>query len=192
MELDFDTVKALSSQTRIQILHETVSKEPTPTDISKSIDRSKSTVSSHLSKLQEAGLVEKDEVDGRRRVIYRATDKTETILKGKNQKVKFSILSTVSSIWIGVGLTLSSLKNITETGSSAAKSQAGQMGAMALDKTESTASETGGAFLSNFQPVDSLLFVGVFFLSIALASLIYGLFMSQIGGREKVSQALKS
>lgn len=184
MELDFTTVKALSSRTRIKILNETISSESTPTDISNSIGRSKSTVSSHLSKLQKAGLVEKEEVEGRRRVIYRPTDKTEKIMKGKDQKVKFSILSSASSIWIALGLSISSLKDFFGNTASTMEEQSSQMGTMALDKSTTAAQSGSEGVISNLQPADALLFVGLGFLSIAIAGLVYGLMVSKIGDQD--------
>jgi DNA-binding transcriptional ArsR family regulator len=174
MELDFKTVQALSSPTRIKILNEALKKEATPTDISDRIGRSKSTVSSHLEKLQEAELLEKDSEEGRRRVIYRPTKKTEAIIKGRSRKVKFSVLSTVSNAWIAGGLMLGALASKAE---SASRDSAGQMGTMeAMDagtEAAKTASQTAG-------PESVLLFAGFGFLSIALAGLFYGLVVSRL------------
>ena len=178
MELDFKTVKALSSPTRIDILREALEKESTPTELSNRVGRSKSTVSSHLDKLREAGLLEKDEVEGRRRVIYRTTEKTETILNGKSRKVKFSLLSTASNIWIALGLGLAGLKKAASSGSSYESQSGGSMGTMALNKgseASEMASETG--LISS--PENVLLFAGLGFLSIAAGSLLYGLLISQ-------------
>jgi len=181
MELDFNTVKALSSRTRIQILNETISNESTPTDLSNAVGRSKSTVSSHLKKLTEAGLLEKDEVEGRRRVVYKPTDKTKAIINGRNRKVKFSILSSVSTAWIGLGIGLSSFKSMF-SGKSAATtgSDSGQMGAMTMDQgaeATTSASQTDLTILG----AEPHLFVGVGLLSISLAGLIYGFLMTRLG-----------
>ena len=68
MNLDFKTVKALSSPTRIEILAYALKNEATPTGTAKKVGKSKSTVSSHLDKLVDSGLLEKDEKEGRKRV----------------------------------------------------------------------------------------------------------------------------
>ncbi|MFB6115614.1 MAG: ArsR/SmtB family transcription factor [Candidatus Nanohalobium sp.] len=94
MELDFKSVKALSSPTRVKILRKLMEGKSTTTRLSEDLDKSKSTISSHLKELTEAGLLEKDEKEGRRRVEYRATRKVEAIVKGKERKVKFSIASS--------------------------------------------------------------------------------------------------
>jgi len=75
MEINFNTVKALSSPTRVKILDQILDKESTPTQISNELDKSKSTISSHLSTLQNADLIEKDSKEGRRRVTYSPTKK---------------------------------------------------------------------------------------------------------------------
>ena len=175
MELDFDTVKALSSRTRIQILNEALSNESTPTDLSKAVGRSKSTVSSHLEKLQKAGLLEKEEVEGRRRVVYRPTDKTEAIINGRNRKVKFSILSSVSTAWIGAGLGLKAFRELSEEQDPAG----GQIGTMTMDKGAEAAN--AAPYMFGGLGTEALLFVGLGFLSISVAGLIYGFVFSQLG-----------
>jgi DNA-binding transcriptional ArsR family regulator len=171
MELDFKTIQALSSPTRIKILNEALRSEATPTDISEKIGRSKSTVSSHLEKLQEAGLLERESEKGRRRVVYRPTKKTEAIINGRSRKVKFSLLSTVSNAWIAGGLLLSAL-----SASESQQGTSGQMGTMGAIDAGAEAATTGSAG----GPESVLLFAGFGFLSIALAGLVYGLIFSRI------------
>lgn len=95
MEIDYKTVKALSSPTRIKILNQVMAKDATTTDISREIGKTKSTVSTHLATLVDAGLIEKDEVEGRKRVIYRPTRHAKDIIRGKERRVKFSISSSI-------------------------------------------------------------------------------------------------
>ena len=176
MELDFDTVKALSSKTRIKILNETVSNESTPTDLSNSVGKSKSTVSSHLEKLQKAGLLEKDKVEGRRRVVYKPTDKAKAIINGRDRKVKFSILSTVSTAWIGLGLTANALKNFRTAQSTS--DSGGQMGKMALNRGVEATTKSGSTGLE----FELILFAGIAFLSFSILGLAYGFLISRIRG----------
>jgi DNA-binding transcriptional ArsR family regulator len=71
--------------------------------LSDKVGKSKSTVSSHLDELRDAGLLEKDEEEGRRRVVYQPTNKTEAIIEGRSRKVRFSITSSiVSACWAWV------------------------------------------------------------------------------------------
>jgi DNA-binding transcriptional ArsR family regulator len=104
MELDFGTLKALASSTRVRILHRLLEKEATPTVLSNDLDRSKSTISSHLTQLQNAGLVEKEKVEGRKRVVYRPTSKAKTIIKGRERRMKFAITSSLVSGLAGIGI----------------------------------------------------------------------------------------
>lgn len=103
MELDFASIKALSSTTRLRMLHELLEDDATPTQLSERVDRSKSTVASHLDVLRDAGLVEKDAVEGRRRVVYRPTSKAKAILQGGERRVRFTVGSVVLSSLLSVG-----------------------------------------------------------------------------------------
>ncbi|MDY6771672.1 MAG: winged helix-turn-helix domain-containing protein [Candidatus Nanohaloarchaea archaeon] len=107
MELTFATIKALSSATRIKILDRLLDQEATPTALSDDLGKSKSTIASHLSILVDAGLVEKDEEEGRRRVLYHPTSKAKTIVKGRERKIKFSVASSIVSgiLLLGTALT---------------------------------------------------------------------------------------
>jgi DNA-binding transcriptional ArsR family regulator len=177
MELDFETVKALSSPTRLEILNAALEEEVTPTDLSEKVGRSKSTVSSHLEKLDEAGLVEKESEEGRRRVVYQPTDKTKAIVEGRSRKVKFSILSSVSTAWIGLGLGIGAFRKLgqkaVQTGSSGAEAQA-------LGAADYTARESAKASGTLNNPENLILFAGLGFLSISIAGLIYGLLVSRL------------
>jgi DNA-binding transcriptional ArsR family regulator len=166
MEMDFETVKALASPTRVNILKQTMKGEPTPTEISEKVGKTKSTVASHLEQLEAAGLVEKDEEEGRRRVIYRATDKTEAIVHGRSRKVKFSILSTVSTAFIGLVLIFEGvdLSNVDQTASYTAAEAAGNTAAAPKSLIPNTAMIAGG----------------VIFLVISAAILYYGKTISKL------------
>lgn len=178
MELDFKTIKALSSPTRIKILNEALSGEPTPTELSESVGKSKSTISSHLDELQKAGLLEKDEEEGRRRVVYQPTNKTEAIIEGRSRKVKFSLTSSIVSSWIGAGLGLGALNQLQKTSNTGSSDQMGAMDLGAQQEAARTASEA-----SLLSPENALLFTGILFLSVSVCSLVYGFFMWRFENR---------
>jgi len=98
MDLDIESVKALSSRTRLRMLGEMKEGNSTTTNISDTMDLSKSTVSGHLDTLEDAGLVEKDQKEGRRRVTYRLTSKAEAIVEGRKRKVRFSLVSSLAMV----------------------------------------------------------------------------------------------
>lgn len=101
MDLDFKSVKALASPTRLEILNEVLNEEATTTKLSDRLGKSKSTVSSHLKVLTESGLLEKEDEEGRRRVVYRPTGKAKAIIEGKERKVKFSVVSSALTALTG-------------------------------------------------------------------------------------------
>lgn len=142
MELDFQTVKALSSPTRIKILNGLLDGESTPTRLSDEVGKTKSTVSSHLEKLVDAGLVERDDVEGRRRVVYRPTRKAESIVKGRERKVKFSFASSAVTGLAGAVLLSSRLVSspvaTADSSALAVETQAGAAGAGATGPAVST------------------------------------------------------
>lgn len=197
MELDFQTVKALSSPTRVHILRSVLEKESTPTQLSNDLDKSKSTVSSHLRKLTSAGLLEKDEVEGRKRVTYRPTSKAEAIVEGRERKVKFSIASSVITSVAGaiaVGYSVLSqfaLKSSAESTQSSLSAQSGRaadsgdMGIMADGMESATnASEYASqapSEASGIMPEEAFLYIGIGLLSIAVTSFFYGWIMRKLG-----------
>lgn len=162
MELDFQTIKALSSSTRIKLLHRILlqhemEKNVTPTMLSKDMGKAKSTISSHLDVLQEAGLVARDEQQGRRRVTYAPTPKAKTIISGSERKVRFSLTSGAVSAVAGAGLLVQRvLQDTTTLGTQAAMTTAeaappadgGGIGAAGLMTPELALMLGGGALLA--------------------------------------------
>ncbi|MFB6200229.1 MAG: ArsR/SmtB family transcription factor [Candidatus Nanohaloarchaea archaeon] len=166
MELDFKSVKALSSPTRIKILNQVLEKEATPTRISQEIGKSKSTVASHLEKLQKAGLVEKDEEKGRKRVTYSPTRKTRAILNGKERKVKFTLASSIVSMFAGASLGFISLKELAGK----ASYQASPSSMTALD---TATPEAGEASQQLFGP-EILLILGTALITLSVIGFVSG------------------
>jgi DNA-binding transcriptional ArsR family regulator len=145
MDLDFKSVKALSSPTRLEILNRVLDEEATTTKLSDELDKSKSTVSSHLKVLTESGLLEKDEEEGRRRVVYRPTDKAKAIVQGKERKVKFSVVSSALTAAGGIFFLTESMKRAGENVLTSYSSEAPEADAMtAMDKGADTAGGSGG------------------------------------------------
>lgn len=148
MELNYSSVKALSSPTRLKILETLLEKPGTPTQISEEIDRSKSTVTDHLSKLVEAGLVEKDSKEGRRRVVYSPTTKAKVIANGSKRKVTFSIFSSALSTAVGVGIVVHQYitRTVARTQDDAVEMMEREM-TDAVPEAEEAAIETGNPYL---------------------------------------------
>lgn len=168
MELDFQTVKALSSPTRLKILKNILKQEEvTTTQLSEDLGLSKSTVSSHLQNLVNAGLTEKDDVEGRRRVMYRPTKKSESILKGKERTVKFSIAS--SALSAGLGSLLIWKPSIEDF--IGLSSKAGESTAAFSAQSVETAAEASNQASSD---PEIFLFLGLGLLTVSGGLLVYG------------------
>lgn len=209
MELDFDTLKALSSPTRIAILREALERESTTTQLSNELEKSKSTVSTHLSKLTEAGLLRKNKVEGRKRVTYESTKKARSIVKGREKKVKFSLASSAVSAFAGIGLiglgiisrvgmrSAEGTDEMDATGYSAqdAVNETADQGMSIMQKgAESAANKSAdaahraanksieAASSPEFtQPENVLLFVGVMLIGTSVISFSYGWIMNKLG-----------
>jgi len=94
-----DELKVLSSDTRLSILNELKERPTTPSFLSKSLNRHVTTVSEHLEKLQQAGLVERQKKPGAKFVFYRLTDKGKRIV-GPTLNIKTILSGAVISIII--------------------------------------------------------------------------------------------
>lgn len=145
MELNYSSVKALSSPTRLKILKTILESPCTPTEISKEIKKSKSTVTDHLSKLVEAGLVEKDSKEGRRRVVYRPTTNAKVIARGSSRKVTFSIFSSALSTAVGIALVVHQF--LKETGQDAVRTLEQDFAAETVPEMEEAAVQTLNPYL---------------------------------------------
>lgn len=82
MEIDRETIKALSSDTRIEMLKLLSERRRMPAEISRALELAPSTVVEHLQKLEEVGLVERKET-GNKWVYYEITEKGKNLIKPK-------------------------------------------------------------------------------------------------------------
>lgn len=169
MELDFQTIKALSSPTRLNILKVLQDGEVTPVWLSEELDKSQSTVVSHLSTLQEAGLVEKDKQDGRRRVVYSITDRADVIIRGKEKSMKFSLPSSIFTGLLGMGMIAYEFLSFGD--SSAVSWEVDTVNQGATSATNSTTSALPSS--SDLLPVEPLTAVGITLLLISIGLLYY-------------------
>ncbi len=182
MELDFGTVKALSSPTRIKILNQVLEEESTPTSLSNSLGKSKSTVSSHLETLVEAGLVDRDAEEGRRRVVYQPTRKAQHIVNGREKRVKFSLTSSIVSGFVGVTLVGSQVFSSIKSASGTFQSQ-GEAGisAMTAEGMDTAARGAEAASQGAFDPGMAILASGIGLLGLSAAAFLYGIAMRKLG-----------
>lgn len=175
MEIDSRTVKALASPTRIDILKATLNGSSTTTGISDELEKTKSTVSTHLETLTDAGLLEKDEEEGRRRVVYTPTRKAESIIEGRRKKMQFSLATGFVAMIAGGAAFWQFLDPINSN--AASQQSTDSMGAMSMD----AARESSNAASSGIPELDTVfLAAGVMFFSISTLSFVYGYTMNRL------------
>lgn len=197
MDLDFKSVKALASPTRLEILNKVLDEEATTTKLSDELDKSKSTVSNHLKVLTESGLLEKDQEDGRRRVIYRPTSKARAIVEGKERKVKFSVVSSALTAVGGIFLLNRSITEIfrqksAEPAQALNSRSADAMGTMdaessdmmiqSADVANQTANATSNAApaLQNFQMEQAMIVIGAGLLVTSVMAMGYSYILRKL------------
>jgi DNA-binding transcriptional ArsR family regulator len=100
--LDRETFKALASDTRLDILRTLDGKKLGLNDISKATNLNKATLHEHLTKLNKAGLVKKNEREGHKWVYYKLTWKGENLLHPENTKIVVLFSITFIALWAGI------------------------------------------------------------------------------------------
>lgn len=99
IEIDKQTIKALSADARIRILKILHKSRRIAADISKEIGLAPSTVNEHLKVMEESGLVRKNDT-GHKWIYYDITEKGKNLIA---PKMPISIILTLS---LGIGLIL--------------------------------------------------------------------------------------
>lgn len=102
LTLDMATFKALASDTRLDILKTLDGKKMALKDISKATRLNKATLHEHLSKLNEAGLVNKKEREGHKWVYYKLTWKGECLLHPENTRIVVLFSVTFLTLCVGI------------------------------------------------------------------------------------------
>jgi len=101
MEIDRKTLKALAADTRLDILKSLCSRRKMPSELSKELNLAPSTMTEHLDRLEEAGLIRREET-GHKWIYYSLTDKGESLIKPR-VPVQFIIVLGISIIVIFAG-----------------------------------------------------------------------------------------
>ena len=100
--LDRETFKALASDTRLDILRVLDGKNMSLNDICKATNLNKATLHEHLTKLNEVGLIKKNEREGHKWVYYRLTWKGEGLLHPENSRIVVMFTITFIALWVGI------------------------------------------------------------------------------------------
>jgi len=102
ISLDRKSFEALASESRVSILKALDENQKTVTDLSSELSMAKSTIFEHLTKMVDAGLIEKKESKNKW-VYYRLTDKGRAILHPR-EKTKFFIVLASAIITLTGGV----------------------------------------------------------------------------------------
>ena len=103
MEIDRKTLKALSADTRLDILKSLCKRRKMPSELSKEMSLAASTVTEHLNRLEDAGLVRRQET-GHKWIYYELTIKGESLIKPR-VPIQFVLVLSVVVMVIVAGFT---------------------------------------------------------------------------------------
>jgi DNA-binding transcriptional ArsR family regulator len=96
--LDLDSFKALSSDTRVDILKALDGKNMGLNDLCRETQLTKATLHEHLNKLIQAGLIKKNQRDGHKWVYYKLSWKGSSLLHPENTRVMLLFTSTIIAL----------------------------------------------------------------------------------------------
>ena len=102
MEIDRKTIKALAADTRLEILKSLGNRRKTPSELSKELDLAVSTITEHLNKLEEAGLVNRKDT-GHKWIYYELSDKATGLVKPR-YPVQFVLILSLGLILVFAGV----------------------------------------------------------------------------------------
>jgi DNA-binding transcriptional ArsR family regulator len=101
MEIDRKTLKALSADTRLDILKSLKIRRKMPSELSKELSLAPSTVIEHLNKLEKANLVKREET-GHKWIYYNLTDKGKSLVEPRHP-VQFIIVLSLGILFLFSG-----------------------------------------------------------------------------------------
>ncbi|MDY6778440.1 MAG: winged helix-turn-helix domain-containing protein, partial [Candidatus Nanohaloarchaea archaeon] len=128
MNLDFRSVQALASRSRIRILKELLREGKTPSELADMTDSDTSQIVMELETLSNADLVEQHTPDEGFNTIYRPTEKARKIVENGKSKVEFSVGSSVLTGFLGLAAVTSRFVNPGTSRQAAMMQEAGQPG----------------------------------------------------------------
>ncbi|MCX6667236.1 MAG: winged helix-turn-helix domain-containing protein [Euryarchaeota archaeon] len=102
ISLELDDIKALASDSRLEILKALDGKKLSLNNISEITKLNKATLHVHLSKLLEAEFIKKNEREGHKWVYYKLTWKGECLLHPENTRIVVLFSITFISFFVGV------------------------------------------------------------------------------------------
>jgi DNA-binding transcriptional ArsR family regulator len=101
MEIDRKTLKALAADTRLDILKSLCKRRKMPSELSKEMGLATSTVTEHLNRLEDAGLIRREET-GHKWIYYNLTEKGSSLVRPKIP-VNFIIVLSLCLLLVSAG-----------------------------------------------------------------------------------------
>ena len=101
INLDINAFKALASETRLNILKVLDGKKMSLNEICNATNLNKATLHEHLLKLNEAGLVKRQEREGHKWVYYELTWKGGCLLHPENTKIVILFSISILTLFVG-------------------------------------------------------------------------------------------
>jgi DNA-binding transcriptional ArsR family regulator len=114
VNLDVNSFKALASDTRLNILKTLDGKQLSLNDIAKSTKLHKVTLHEHLSRLNEAGFINKIEREGHKWVYYKLSWKGQSLLHPENTRIVILFSVTFLTLFFGFGSLIGNLEMTTK------------------------------------------------------------------------------
>lgn len=102
MEITKETLKALASERRLDILKTLLERRKMPSELSKELNLSGSTIVEHLNILEKSGLVKRMET-GHKWIYYELTNKGEDLIKPKFP-VQFVLMLSLGIMFVISGI----------------------------------------------------------------------------------------
>lgn len=166
--VDRDVLKVLAVDTRMDILKELSYGSRTPSDLSKTLGKSDSTIVEHLDALVRSGLVKKIEQPGKKWIFYTLTERGQGILSSKSKRL--IIILGISALSIAGGF-FSLSKYLSQT--LGITKQVSDATSRAL---ESQAAATPQAIATTIAPViisSTYLYVAIFLFMVGLSGMMF-------------------
>lgn len=102
--VDRDVLKALSADTRMDIMKALAEGRRMPSWVARKLGKSDATIVEHLKALERAGLVKRTSAPGKKWVFYSLTEKGDGIISGRNRKLVIVIALSILVVFAGASM----------------------------------------------------------------------------------------
>jgi DNA-binding transcriptional ArsR family regulator len=110
VQIDRDTIKALGSETRLEILRRLGERQMTESEVSRSIGKHVTTVAQHMRVLERRNLVERMERPGRKWIYYKLSSSGKRIVHPSDHGFVFGLLGSLGMIVTGAAFSMAQMR----------------------------------------------------------------------------------